>query len=395
MEVLILSGGLALAGCHHAPAGSTASSVVAPRQHAAAPREPAPEQAVLPAGGVRGIYLTGWTAGSKNHLNSLVAMIGRTNLNAMVIDVKDDGEVSYDMDVPLVKECHASRSMFNVDKLMALLKEHNIFPIARITCMRDTVVPKKHPDMAVHAPDGSVWHDRSRHTWLNPYNKKVWDYNVDVALNAIKHGFKEIQFDYVRFPSEGKVGSCVYPGKPPGSLREDQIAAFMKYARDKIKAQGAFFSADVFGLTSLVTNDEGIGQKFVKVIQNVDYLCPMVYPSHYAYGEYGLKDPNKEPYKIITLSVGDAKKRMKAVPTCKLRPWIQDFSLRGVHYGPEQVKAEIKALNDLGINEYLLWNAGNRYNESAFSTDKSLKSASSESNGAAVSGAPSVTPASR
>ena len=179
-------------------------------------------------------------------------MADRTEINAMVIDVKDDGQLSYEMDVPLAKDAHASLKMYNVDKVIATLNEHHIWPIARIACMRDTPLAKAHPELAVHGPDGQVWHDRSRHYWLNPYKKEVWDYNVDVALDAIKHGFKEIQFDYVRFPSEGKISTLQYPGKPAGSHRSDQITAFMKYAAEKIHAQGAWFSADVFGLTSTV-----------------------------------------------------------------------------------------------------------------------------------------------
>ena len=171
----------------------------------------------------------------------------------------------------------------------------------------------------------------------------------------------------------------VFPDQPKDAIHEDQIAAFLKYAHDKIHAAGGWFSADVFGLTSMVKNDEGIGQKFVKVVQNVDYLCPMVYPSHYAHGEYHIPNPNTEPYKIIHLSVGDAQKRLKTVKTdCKLRPWIQDFSLYGVHYGPAQVKAQIKALNDLGIHEFLLWNARNNFTEAALEKDPEFKKKQAE-----------------
>ena len=324
----------------------------------------------LPPGGVKGIYLTGWTAGLKHRFNNLVSLVDRTELNAMVIDVKDDGNVSYAVDVPLAQQIGANRHMIaHIDALLATLNAHSIFPIARIACFRDTPLAEAHPEMAVHAPDGRVWHDKTHHAWLNPFNKAAWDYNVDLALDAIKHGFKEIQFDYVRFPSEGKISTLQYPGKPKGALRKDQIAAFLSYARGKIKAQGAWFSADVFGLTSLVKSDMGIGQTRTNVARVVDYLCPMVYPSHYALHEYGIANPNKEPYNIIHRSLGDAKKRLQDVPSCRLRPWLQDFSLHGVHYGPAQVKAEIKAARDLGIHEFLLWNAGCRYTESALAKD--------------------------
>ena len=252
----------------------------------------------------------------------------------------------------------------HVDRVMATLKDHHIFPIARIACFRDTPLAEAHPEMAVQDARGKVWHDNTHHAWLNPFNKATWDYNVDVALDALKHGFKEIQFDYVRFPSEGKISTLQYPGRPKDALRRDQIEAFLTYARDKIKAQGGWFSADVFGLTSLVTTDMGIGQTSTNVAKHVDYLCPMVYPSHYARGEYGIRNPDTEPYKIIHFSIRDAKEKLADVPTCKLRPWIQDFSLRA-HYGPKQVKAEIKALSDLGITEFLMWNPQNRFTESA------------------------------
>jgi hypothetical protein len=436
----------ALTGCHKSNGTGAGTNPVtaklAPRQTAKPTSLPLPP---MPAGGVRGIYLTGWTAGGTKSLERLCAIADRTEINAMVIDVKDDGQVSYDVDVPLASDIHASLKMYNVDRVIATLDKHHIWPIARIACMRDTPLAKAHPELAVHGPDGQVWHDRSKHYWLNPYKKEVWDYNVDVALDAIKHGFKEIQFDYVRFPSEGKISILQYPGKPAGSLRSDQINAFLKYASEKIHAQGAWFSADVFGLTSTVerrygrthpkltgpktpiagakrnnaktipvsvpgsspasissnTNalssdahrptavhaapgddkiagDMGIGQRFTEMAGYVNYMCPMCYPSHYAHGEFGIPNPNAEPYKVIMKSVGDSRKLIADVTTCKLRPWIQDFSLGQPHYGPAEVKAQIKALNDLGIHEYLLWNARCRYTEAALGKKTSAKVATTK-----------------
>ena len=367
---------LGLAGCNTKPGGMAVAPVVTKPGAAALPAAPAaPQLAPVPAGGVRAIYLTGWSAGGSKSLQRLIDLVDRTTINAMVIDVKDDGAVTYQADVPLAKEVakHMDGNMkqiSNIDKVIEKLNQHNIFPIARITCFRDKPLGNAHPELAVHDSSGGVWHDRKRNAWLNPYRKENWDYNVDLALDALKHGFKEIQFDYVRFPTDGKMSEMTFPGQPAGSMHEDQIAAFLKYAHDKIHAAGGWVSADVFGLTSMVLNDEGIGQKFVKVVENVDYLCPMVYPSHYAHGEYRIKNPNAEPYKIIHLSVGDAQKRLATVKTnCKLRPWIQDFTLGSPRYGPAQVKAQIKALEDLGIHEYCLWNARNRFTEAAFGKD--------------------------
>ena len=351
---------LSAPGCHRAsPKAASVAPGSAPPLAKGPP--PPPALAPLPEGGVKGIYLTGWTAGTNKALQNLLKLADRTEINAFVIDVKDDGLVAYKSTVPLVgKVGAAKRPMYKVDKVLAELKAHHIFPIARIACMRDSVLANARPDLAVQDAKGRVWHDRSHHAWLNPYQKAVWDYNVDLGIDAIKHGFAEVQFDYVRFPSEGAMNTRRFPGKPKDALREDQIAAFMKYAHDKIHAAGGWFSADVFGLTSLVKNDEGIGQKFSKVIQETDYLCPMVYPSHYHKGEYGIKNPDTDPYAILHVSLGDAVKGLKKTPNCKLRPWLQAFSLQS-HYGPAQLNAQFKASRELGINEYLLWNAGCTY----------------------------------
>lgn len=435
-SLFVLGAALLLSGCHKPGSNNADSAAVvskAPVKTVAAPTTiPLPP---LPEGGVRGIYLTGWVAGLHNRFNALCGLVDRTELNAMVIDVRDDGEISYKADIPLAIDSHACVKKYDVDKVIATLNEHHIWPIARIACMRDTPLAKKHPELAVHGPDGKVWHDRSNHYWLNPYKKEVWDYNVDIALDALKHGFKEIQFDYVRFPSEGKISTLQYPGKPPGSKRTDQINAFLKYAGEKIHAQGGWFSADVFGLTPTVerryrlrhpdtatppagiaatmpaaaaasagtkalaanggkagkkgasksgkgaanasgdkiAEDMGIGQMFSKMAAHVNYMCPMTYPSHYAHGEFGIANPNAEPYKIILKSVGDAKALVDDVPTCKLRPWIQDFTLHAPHYGPNEVKAQIKALHDLGIHEYLLWNAGCKFTEAALAKETPSK----------------------
>lgn len=342
------------------------SAPVARQTGLEAPAGP-PEKPPLPPGGVRGLYLTGWSAGSSRKMAQVIDLIQRTELNAVVIDVRDDGEISYDVDVPLARQVGAIRRMIpNIDRLMATLRKHDIFPIARITCFRDKILPRKRPDLAVQTPDGRVWKDPAGHTWLNPYKKENWDYAVDVARDAIKRGFKEIQFDYIRFPSEGAVTRIYYPGNPRGSRRKDQIEAFIRYASEKLRAEGVWVSADVFGLVCITRDDMGIGQTATNVARHVDYLCPMVYPSHYAYGEYGMPDPNKQPYRTVLLSLRDELKKLRAEKLkTKLRPWLQDFSLRGVRYGVAEVRAQHRALQELGIKEYLLWNAANRYTEAA------------------------------
>ncbi len=339
--------------------------------HAPKPLQPAP----LPAGGLRGIYVSGWIAGESKRFEELVSLIDRTELNAMVIDIKDDGLVSYDVDVPLAHEVKASRKMIrHIEERVATLKAHGIFPIARVACFRDTVLAKAHPEFAVQNGSGTLWLDESGHGWLNPYKRETWDYNIDLALDAVKQGFQEVQFDYVRFPSEGNLNALHYPGKPEKSLRREQISAFLQYAKERFRKAGVWFSADVFGLTTRGgKGDMGIGQTATNVAEKVDYLCPMVYPSHYNKGEYKIADPNRAPYQTILKSVGDAKKQVTAVKTCRLRPWIQGFSLRGVPYGVAEIKAQKKALQELGVTEWLIWDSRCKYLEGAFEKRATLK----------------------
>jgi len=338
---------------------------------------------------VKGIYLTAWSAGSNRKMTQMLGLLDRTELNAVVIDIRDTGDMYFKTGIPLADEVHATMvAVAKPDVLLKRLEKHKVWPIARIACFRDSWVPKVHPDRAVNFPNGGVWHDHSKHTWLDPYNKKNWEYiaaTVDYALNI---GFPEIQLDYVRFPSEGKRATQVFPGRKgyvdPKAKPEDVIAAFAKYIGDKVRARGAVFSADIFGIISSTKGDEGIGQELEKIAQPFDLISPMVYPSHFAKGEYGVKDPNRQPYDILKKSLADFKKRL---PDKNVRPWLQDFSL-GFHYGPEQVKAELKAARECGYTEFLLWNAGNHYTESALAKEAAPAGAAEDSTPAAKGSEP-------
>ena len=320
---------------------------------------------------VRGVYVTAWAAGGKKRLANMMAKIRGTELNSFVIDVRDDGEMYFKTGIPLAKEAGAETiAVVNGPGLMDRLKKGGIYPIARIACFRDAFVPKKMPSRAVSLDGGAVWKDRSGHTWLDPYNKKNWEYLAQTVEFALDLGFPEIQLDYVRFPSEGKAGTQRFPGKASypdkAAHPDDVIAAFCREIADKVRARGAVCSADIFGIISSGTKDQGIGQTLEKVAQPFDLICPMVYPSHFARGEYGIANPNASPYAIIRKSLGDYKRR---VPNSKVRPWLQDFSL-GQRYGESEVRAQIKAAHDLGYDEYLMWNAGTRYSWSAYSAPR-------------------------
>jgi hypothetical protein len=313
---------------------------------------------------VKGIYLTAWSASSPTKMLKMAKFIHDTELNSVVIDVRDSGEMYFPTHIALSDEVQGKKNLAitHPEKLMKMLSDYHIWPIARIACFRDNYVPLKHPDQAVQTPDGSPWHDRSKHYWLDPYDKRNWMYigrTVDYALSI---GFPEIQLDYVRFPSEGKSSSQIFPNEKKYSSspvsHQDVIAAFAKYIHDKVKAKNAYISSDIFGIISSSKSDQGIGQELEKVAAPFDVISPMIYPSHFAKGEYGIPNPNTAPYQIITKSLHDYRKRL---PNMTVRPWLQDFSLFGVHYGAPQVRAQIKALNDMGYKEFLLWNAGNKY----------------------------------
>jgi hypothetical protein len=311
---------------------------------------------------VKGVYTTGWIAGSAKWFPRIVDFIDKTEVNALVIDVKDDiGTLSYRSQVPLVNAIGASeRKIGSPAEMMQVLREHNIYPIARIVVFKDPFLARQKPEWAVKDINGGLWHDRKGLAWVDPHNQLIWDYVIDIAKEAIGLGFQEIQFDYVRFTSDGDLKRCVYPYQN-GELRQDVIKNFLKYAKEKLKPYNVPVSADIFGLTTTVADDMGIGQQFEKIIQSVDIVCPMVYPSHYAPGSFGLKIPDLHPYDTVFRGISDARKRIdKAGTPSQLRPWLQDFSL-GNYYGRTQVQAQIQAVRDAGIREWIFWNPSCRY----------------------------------
>lgn len=349
-----------LAGC----GGKTPPIAKAPpKPPKVAVPEPTPSPFKKPEA-VRGIYLTAWSAGSTRKMDKVLAMLDRTELNALVIDVRDAGQNYWKgMGIKLSDESGATIvAVTNGKKVMDRLLAHGTYPIARIACFRDNYVPKKHPNQAVNKITGGVWKDRGGYTWLDPYNKKNWDYIAAIVDFALDQGFPEIQLDYVRFPSEGKASVQAFPAKKsypdPKAKPQDVVAAFANFIGERVRKRKAVFSADLFGIISSSKSDQGIGQELEKVAEPFDVLCPMVYPSHFAKGEYGVKDPSSSPYLILSKSLADFKSRL---PGKSVRPWLQDF----FGYGVTQVQAQIKASKELGYEEYLLWNARNIYTEAA------------------------------
>ncbi|RCX21724.1 hypothetical protein DFP94_102481 [Fontibacillus phaseoli] len=319
---------------------------------------------------VKGIYVTAYSAGG-SRLNTLIDLLDKTELNSMVIDIKDDaGYITYKTDNPELQKLGKPQPFIrDIDGLMARLEKHEIYPIARVVVFKDTILAKKNPELSFRNSDGTVWSNGNGDNFVNPYSKEVWDYNIEVAKEAAKHGFKEIQFDYVRFPEgfEKRADSLKYTKTELSRI--DAVAAFVQYAREQLEPLGIKVSVDIFGYAASVPAAEGIGQDFVKISNQVDIICPMIYPSHYTTGWFNAKDPDKAPYQTIKGAVADTHKKLDPLGENKpiIRPWIQDFTASWLgkghytKYGKHEVEEQIRALNEMKVDEYLLWNASNRY----------------------------------
>ncbi|MEK5494178.1 putative glycoside hydrolase [Paenibacillus sp. FSL R7-0297] len=319
---------------------------------------------------VKGIYVTAYSAGGER-METLLSLLDKTELNSMVIDIKDDaGYITYKTDnTELQQMGHPQPFIGDINKLMTRLKEHDVYPIARIVVFKDSVLAKKNKELSFVNTDGSVWANKGGDSFVNPYNEAVWKYNVDIAKEAAKLGFKEIQFDYVRFPEGFEKRADTLKYTKSDRPRVEIIADFVKYAKAELAPLGVRISVDIFGYAASVPAAEGIGQDFVKISKNVDVISPMVYPSHYSTGWFDVKDPDKDPYATIKGSMVDTHKKLDPLGSYKpvIRPWIQDFTASWlgsghyVKYGKKQVEDQIRALKDEKVDEFLLWNANNRY----------------------------------
>jgi hypothetical protein len=310
---------------------------------------------------VWGVHLTGWTAGSPRERRKFIDNMKRAGLNTVVIALKEyDGRL-FVRGIPLAHELGAFvNAIPDLERCVNDFKEAGIYTIGRIVLMKDNTLARKRPDLAVKKPDGSLWTNDKGVAWVDPYRKEVWAYNLAVAQKAAPY-FDEIQFDYIRFPSDGPVSLCRYSraDHTPATAARN-LADLMAYFRKNLP--GKPISVAVFGLTTTDTSGMGIGQRLAEFVQNADFVCPMMYPSHYNRGEYGIKDPNKSPYR--TIKMGLRKAAALGADVSKLRPYLQDFSM-GHRYGPNEVRAQILAAARMGVRSWILWNPQNRYTWSA------------------------------
>ncbi|TAK57750.1 GTP-binding protein [Patescibacteria group bacterium] len=327
---------------------------------------------------VKGIYMTGWIAGSRKLRQPLLDIIDTTEINSVVIDIKDyTGRISFAMKNDAVKNLGSSENRItDIEELIDTLHAKGVYVIGRISSFQDAYLVAKRPELAVRRKsDGGVWKDTKGISWLDPGSTEVWNYLVDIGTEAHKIGFDELNFDYIRFPSDGNMKDIAYPyskDRPKPLVIKD----FNMYVREKLGDSGAVLSADLFGMTTTNKDDLNIGQVLENALPYFDYVAPMVYPSHYPTGFNNYKNPAQKPYEVVKYSMDKAVARAVVATTSplKLRPWLQDFSL-GAIYTPEMVRAQIQATYDSGLTSWLLWNASNRYTVGALEREQAHISA--------------------
>ncbi len=345
---------------------------------------------------VKGIYVTGPVAGHER-MQEIIQLVEETELNAVVIDVKnDDGFVTYSMSSETVERLGSTvRYVKDMPALVELLHSKDIYVIARIVAFRDPHLAEAKPEWSVHRTNGAIYYDSSGLAWVNPYKREVWDYLAEIATVAAEDGFDEIQFDYVRFSTEIGAGEVDYGEDSATVSKTEIINEFTNYIYGKLSPLGVAVSADVFGTIIDNENDSRIvGQDYAAIGRNLDVICPMIYPSHYASGVYGQTYPNSAPYEMISGALQASENKLSGLSEEDkpiVRPWLQDFTaswIKPYHsYGAEEVREQIQAVYDAGYSEWILWNASNRY------TKEALLPAETPSAGEAVNEETSQSPA--
>jgi len=341
---------------------------------------------------VKAIYMTSCVVGTPSFRESLAKLIGETELNSVVIDIKDfTGNLSFIPDSPELKGAVSKNCLApDMRKFIKSLHDKEIYVIGRITVFQDSHLVKEKPELAVkRESDGGLWKDYKGLNFTDPGSREVWDYTVSIAKESYAAGFDELNFDYIRFPSDGNMRDISFPfsGKRP---KPEVLREFFVYLNKELKPLGAVLSADLFGMTTTNTDDLNIGQVLEHALPYFDYIAPMVYPSHYPANFMGFAKPATKPYEVVKFSMDEAVKRTIATTTVvamfgeqpistttkpflyrkkvfdanKIRPWLQDFNL-GATYTPEMVRAQIQATYDAGLDSWMLWNAANRYSAAA------------------------------
>ena len=357
---------------------------------------------------VKSVYITSCVAGTPKFRDEVVGLVDRTEINALVIDVKDySGTISFKPQNPelLPAWTAAKCGARDMKEFIASVHKKGIYVIGRITVFQDPFRSATRPDLAVkRASDGGVWKDHKGLSFIDVSAKDHWEYIASLATDAYDIGFDELNFDYVRFPSDGNMKDVAFTHTGT-KTKPEALELFFAYLHSELSKPERFssvihentgratatpyMSADLFGMTTSNTDDLSIGQVLERALPYFDFIDPMVYPSHYPFGFLGLGDPNKIPYKVVNYAMSMAVQRAKATTTPvdgftqqrigtstptkytkpiydikKLRPWLQDFKYGG-NYGPAEVRAQMQATYDAGLVSWMLWAPSNRYTEAA------------------------------
>ncbi|MBD5452933.1 MAG: putative glycoside hydrolase [Lachnospiraceae bacterium] len=306
-------------------------------------------------------------------MDELIALVEETELNTMVIDIKnDEGAVTYKMQSDMVLEIESGvRYIRDIDALVEKLHEKDIYLIARIVAFKDPYLAEKKPELSLKTKSGEVFRDKNKEAWVNPYKKEVWDYLMEIGTQAAEAGFDEIQFDYIRFSTDVNADDIDYGEEAETKTKEEAITEFTEYAYETLHPLGVVVSADVFG--TIIDNEsdrEIVGQNYRDMAAHLDYICPMVYPSHYSNGVYNIEVPDKAPYDTVYQAMNISKEKLETdEQIADVRVWIQDFTASWlkdyISYGAEEVRAQIQAVYDAGYEEWILWNAKMNYTKEA------------------------------
>src|SRR6184192_2774704 len=339
-----------------------------------------------PTAKIKGLYVNAWAFGSPK-LWQLVRLADETEINAFVVDVKDDtGCLLYPSTVPTAEQIGANRCVRAKDARARLdtLAKHGIYAIARIVVAKDPLLAERKASWSVKDRDtGGLWRDRINIAWVDAYNDSVWIYSAQLAQEAARMGFQEVQFDYVRFPDEPRerMATAIFPAHRSGQTQREAVREQVALLKDRLKASGVPVTFDIFGLTASATSDLGIGQVWEDFVSVADVVLPMVYPSHYYRGAFGYAWPNGQPYRVVRSALTDALKRSDPLPgSAEIRPFLQAFTLgrRLPRYTPFEIREQIRAVEDLGITSWVLWNPRSVYQRGSLRPKQGAESAAGQ-----------------
>jgi len=352
-------------------AAAASSTPVAPASAPPAAGTPQARAAELarndgPPPAIRALYVNRFAMLKSTRFRHYIDLADSTEINALVIDMKDEFGLCYASENPSFARNAGGENKISVTRLRAMLdtlRAHGILPIARLVVFKDSTTARLNPQWTIKRTDGSTWRDHKGLAWVNPYHHELWDYNIGVAEELARLGFGEIQFDYIRFPEPYKsLPQQVFPGSE-GRSKPDAIAAFLKEANARLDKLGVRTTADIFGLVATVNGPLEVAQHWERLAPVTDVLLPMVYPSHYPRGSFGIPVPNADPYRTVNIAISRARERNEKLGLTgeRVRPWLQAFSLGKPDYTAKEILEQKQAVYDAGYDGWVLWHPGSKF----------------------------------